>query len=245
MTASSVDRVLALRDRGEFHAAIDLAEMILDADPDDGRTWELKGLLHDRVGDFDAARRALEQATSLVPLQPLARCVLAERYARSGPTDLAEEIFLDVARTGAASPALLLRVAAELHGLGRTASAVEACRRSAALDPYAAAPLYALGYYLERAGSPPNLAEGALRKALDYAPTSSKYRVGLASFLHRHGRYDDAYETANGLTTRQIAAMGCVCCLVRLLDTFERHGDEARATHCRSRLEALGLTDAS
>ncbi|MBW3543233.1 MAG: tetratricopeptide repeat protein [Planctomycetes bacterium] len=76
----------------DFESARVLAERALHQDPNNGRMWELLGLIHHASGRPDAAQAALESASLFVPLMPAGGLALADCYHALGR----EELLLDV-----------------------------------------------------------------------------------------------------------------------------------------------------
>ena len=90
---------LELYHRGELAQTSELTEHALRKFPDDGTLWQLDGLVRRDRGDFDGARRALEMASVLIPLNSGAQCALAECYARAGQTEFARDLYRDLAKS--------------------------------------------------------------------------------------------------------------------------------------------------
>jgi len=61
---------------GDLRQAIRIIQYRLSENPEDGRAWELCGLIHYAAGHFLESLAALEQATTRVPLRPSGGSVL-------------------------------------------------------------------------------------------------------------------------------------------------------------------------
>ncbi|SFH69675.1 tetratricopeptide repeat protein [Planctomicrobium piriforme] len=231
-----VSAVSTLRSQGLCASALELAFLSLQDDGDQGRLWELAGLLHADLGDFDAARQALETASSLVPLEPEGRFTLAKCYAANGQADLAREMYWSLLEWNETPQDLLLKIASHFDCLGRPDLSVHACRKASLRDQQVARPFYEMAYYMRRCHYPPHLIESMARHAVRLDPDFQLYRVGLAVFLHSIDRNHDAYDVICDLTPRQLKSVTCACCLDQLRAVCEHCGDLPRAAACRARL---------
>ncbi|HWL09943.1 MAG TPA: hypothetical protein VNQ76_16175 [Planctomicrobium sp.] len=228
--------VATLRAQGLPSSALELATLSLDDDSDQGRLWELKGLLHADQGEVELARKALETANSLVPLQPEGRCTLAECYTLEGMTDLARDLFCSLVEWDQTQTTLLLRIASSFDRIGRADLSVHACRKASLRDPGFARPFYEMAYYMRRCQYPPHLIESMARHAVQLDPDSISYRIGLAAFLHSLNRMQDAYQVISDMTLGQLRRVTCHCCLTRLVDVCEAGNDLERTQACHERL---------
>lgn len=222
--------------RGMLAEADGLLDAALDNSPDDGDLWQIRGQIRRRQGDFGGAREALETATLLVPLNPQARCTLAECYARTGQEALAGVIYRGLARDARCPTELLPAVASGLGSLGDDSSALAACREILRRDPSRHEAHFGAAYYLRRLGHPDVAILAALTQAFELAPGVPLYRVTLASVLSRIGEHDEAYDLLRGVDPRTI---GCRCCLGRMMTVFLRVGDLARFGACRDRSQQI------
>lgn len=232
---------VTLYTEGLFDQALDLVQLQLEDTPDNGRLWELRGLIHRELGDAAAATHALETASLLVPLQSVGRCALAECYAHAGHRELARDIYRMTLADTAMPMELLLRVARGLDEVGDPVMALRACRAASHGDPDSARPYYEMSYYLQRCGDSPHLVEAAARKAISLDPERVQYRVGLASYLHQRGRPDDAYELLKHLDSSRLQEITCRCCLDRLLALFDTMQDQVRCRMCEQLLAAMDV----
>ncbi len=234
-------RLMSLVTSGRLTTGRALADTELAQSDDDGRLYQVSGLLDHTAGRFDSSRRKLETALALAPLQPVSWFGLADSYLRTGLTEDARSIYQHIA-TLPDSPVDLLRLcASRLDGLGETARALEAARRAAEVQGDNAQVVYEFGYYLARAGHPPHLVISIMEQAVALAPQAAVYRVGLAKVLAGLGYTDDALHCVRDLSARQLDQISCPCCLERLAKLFESGDDWIRAHACRVRIERLPL----
>jgi|GEM_PF-766338 len=231
--------VATLRAQGMTASALELATLSLQDDTDQGRLWELKGLLHSDQGETDDARKSLETANSLVPLHSEGRFVLAECYALQGQVDLARDLFCLLVDWPETPTELLLRIAAHFDRMGRSDLSVQACRKASVRDAGYARPYYEMAYYMRRCQYPTHLVESMARRAVHLDPDAVSYRIGLAVILHSLDRLQDAYDAVSEISPRQLQRNACQCCLTRLVDVYEFAGDRARSAICRTRLQEM------
>lgn len=229
------DRVVSLYERGQFAEAAQLALRFLDETPDDGRLLEVYGAACCNLRRFDEARPALEHASALVPLHPLAQYALATCYVLEGRHDVAGAMYEYLA-TRVRDTGVLSAVATRLGAMGRYQPALEVCLKIQDLDPGHHQAFFGVAYYLEQLGNPPEALIPSLSMAMDLAPNVLHYRVNLALVLDAAGRLAAGYEL---LATVPPERVGCPCVLRRMIDLFERAGDQGRSLTCRLRLSCL------
>jgi tetratricopeptide (TPR) repeat protein len=90
---SPLEAAAYLYEHGMYEVGLAVAQGALDEDPDNGRLWELCGLIHRVRQEFDQALHALEVASLLVPLRPVGQFALAECYGRAGHHELAQDLY--------------------------------------------------------------------------------------------------------------------------------------------------------
>lgn len=224
---------------GRLDEALTTTETALAASPDDGRLWELKGLVHRSRSECGLARAALETATLFVPLQPTARCALADCYAHAGPVRLAYEMYRSLLEADDTPPDLLLPIASGLDRVGASRLALQVCREAARREPDCPRAWHDLASYLRECGFPPRLILAAARKAVDLAPEEGRYRLGLVALLHQFGNDSEAAAVASRLRSEQIAEACCRCCLARVAEICYAAGNLALAAACRRRIKEL------
>ncbi len=229
--------------QGDVTLALSLIKNHLRSHREDGKGWELLGLIQHTRGRHHKAVSALEHASLLVPLYPATRVCLAMGYSKVGRTELSKDLLTDLITNETLSIPLLLQVAMALDALDQPASAVRACREASRRDPHHAQPYYDLGYYAARCGRPAHVTESLARKAISLDPDNVQYRVGLASLLMKQDRGADAYEVVRGFTSEQVRQIRCRCCLERIIDLFESVTDGRRVVLCRQHLSSLELRD--
>jgi len=229
------NRVVQVYDEGEYALAVNLARQYLQESPDDGRLWQICGTACWNLKDFDGALEALEEATALVPLHPLAQLALAACYVRKDKQDLACVIYEHLGEI-VASTEMLSAIATRLGAMGRYEAALRVCCKIKDLDPSHHQAFFGVAYYLSRLGNPPEALIPSLAMAMDLAPHIQHYRINLAFALSQSGRHDEAHELVKAVP---LEAVSCPCWLRRMQQIFQRVGDHGRSLVCKVRLSCL------
>jgi tetratricopeptide (TPR) repeat protein len=219
--------------------AFSLAEAALRDAEDDGRLWQLRGMIHRQRGEVEPCIDALERASLLVPINAPARMALAEAYGKVGRRKLARDLYMALFGDGTMTVELLMQTAVGLDAIDQPRLAMKACQIAAERDPERSQPYYDMGYYAARCGYPVHVVESLAGRAISHEPDRVNYRIGLASLLAKHERLDEAHAVVRSITPAQIETVCCRCCLERMAWLFEQVADFARAAECRERLERL------
>ncbi len=233
------DNILDLYEAGEFSLARELVQRDLDRNDENGRNWELLGLIEYAEHNAAETADALERASLFVPLLPAARLALANAYAEVGHEQLSRDLLVERIDDPDFSVELLLQVAAALDVLGDPTQAIRACRTAQQADPDHAQIYYDMGYYAAHAGYPANVTESLARKAISLAPENACFRVGLATMLLSADRCREAYSLVRDFAEQQVATITCTCCLRRITQLVAAEGNEPLAQTCRARLAQL------
>jgi len=243
--SGNLSRAWAAFEADAVHSALLEAKRYLHCHPDDGRGWELMGLIQHQRGRFRRAVAALERATCLVPLNPASRVCLAHSYAQIGRVALSRDLFLMLAEDESLPVDLLLQVAAGLEELQDAAGAMRICREATVREPEHAQAFYDMGYYAGLCGYPPRMTESLALKAIDLDPERVCYRIGLAGLRIQMGRNQEAYDLICSLTREQVQEICCDNCLRRVMWLWDAAGDAERVAWARTRLRELGSSDPS
>jgi tetratricopeptide (TPR) repeat protein len=224
-----------LYEEARFEEAAALAKQALDESPDNGRLWEIYGTARCQLEDFEVACDALETASVLVALHPVAQVALAACYVRANRTELACLIYRHLAVT-VTNTGLLSKVAARLGALEKHSAALKVCRRIVDLDSGHHQAIFGIAYYLRRLGFSSGTILPHLEMALKLSPDNLTYRLNLAFALFDIDCDREAHETLKPVA---LEAVSSPCCLQRMRQIFDRAGDHARALLCRVRLACV------
>lgn len=224
---------------GNLRKGMTIVQRCLDADPDDGRAWELSGLIHYSGGNFRQSVHALELASALVPLCSAGRVCLAHAYAKTDRIGLACDLMTDLIDDDSISVPLLLQVAAGFDSIDQPDLAVRTCQRVIQRDGQVAQAHYDLGFYAGRIGVPRQQIELSIRKAVELSPDVAQYRVGLAGLLLEQEQAEEACDLVADLSDAELTSLDCSCCLQRLATLYRLAADERRVVVCQRRLMDL------
>lgn len=232
-----IARAIALQKSGDGAQAMQELHAALATNGDNGRQWELLGLLAYANEDYRLALRAIETANSLVPLGASGQVVLARCYDRFGFRASARAIYGHLAEQRRGLPAELLEpVAAGLGRNGEYELALNVCRLAAERSPENAEPLLAMVQYMRRLRRPVEQVLPVLFRAHHLEPENVECRITLAWLLHEAGRSEEG-----AYLLRPVAAddSSCIRCLTLMQCIFESVGDDDGAQACQWRLTAL------
>jgi len=199
-----------------------LAERGILEDSNNGPLWQFLGMLRYRQGDYARASDAIETAGLLIPLEPAARCALAECHARAGRMVLAAEIYRQLGRDVRCPTSLLPSVASGLGGLGQHEAALAVCRKITRRNPAHHHAHFGSAFYQRKLGRPFTSIIASVSRAFELAPHVPLYRVTLAALLDHVGRREEACELLRDLNP---GAIQCRCCLRRAMTIFQQSGD--------------------
>ncbi len=220
---------LALLKARQLDQAAELAATSVCEFPDDGALWELLGVAHQRGGQHELAREALEMATLLKPLDIGARFCLAEAYAATGSHDMAVFVYRLVADDPQTPIWLLPKVASQLGELEEFGHALGVCQIIVERDVTRHEAHFGIGFYLRRLGIATERVVAAISQAFELAPEIPLYRVVLASLLRELGRNDEAYELLRFLPP---GSVNCPASLQRMMLVFQSVNDVQRLLDC-------------
>lgn len=223
---------------GELDEALALIRPALRQSPDDGRLWELCGLIHRQRNDCPPCLHALEQAMVLVPLSFTAQCALADCYVFTERHELAADLYRHLLEQVDRLPDDLLKnLSVGFESLGDNESALRVSRAAAERMPESAEHRYAAAYFMGQLGYPVSVVAEWACEAVQLAPNNAQYRIGLAGLMHASGDLDEAYRWIRELTAYELQTVPCGKCLTKLARIYGAAGDEFRKTTCQSEME--------
>lgn len=237
---SQLTAVLALYEAGLHQECLELACLELEKRPHDGKLWEVRGLAHDALGHRAESMKALETATTLVPLSLAGQCVLARCYAFVGHRELARNMYRHLFSLEPLPDRILAAVAAGLGSVGDSALALEACRRAAARELDSGQPFYGMAHYMVRLNYPLESVAAVLRRAIDVEPDRFQFRFALATACQQLGRLQEAYRVIRPVVNAErLRGIRCVHCVRRMEAIVTAAGDDELRAACRNRLAEM------
>lgn len=235
------DEVKQLIESGDMVAALARLQRNINAFPEEGRVWELCGIVLHRQREWEQATGALERASLLVPLSAPGQFALADCYCRAGHNQAAEAILVYLAGRDDLSDAMLSPLARRLSTIGRSHLALDVCREATRRDTCDDQAFFAVAYYLGRCGYPAELVANALRRALFLAPGNRRYRLALGTLLARCNELNEAYRVLASLAPCELRGLHCAVCVEALCLVYQWAGDDARLAACRQRHADLAI----
>lgn len=210
--SASAESQAASRGRTAAHL-----QQLLEHDSENGRLWELVGVLAYESNDFQLAQSAIERASALIPLSARGQLVLARCYDRSGNRESAGAIYRHISELGDLAVDLREPLAAGLGRHGELEMALNVCRQAASELPESTAPLMGMIYFMRRLGRPQELILAVALRACNLDPHNFECRITAAWLLHEAGRSQEG-----GTLLMEVDASPCPCesCRVRMERIF-------------------------
>ncbi len=230
------NRALAFFHQERSDEAITVAAVGLEQFPENGPLWQILGLAHWQQRQYEEAQAALETATCLVPLMPLAELALASLYVREGKKELAKVMYVNLARPGRCPVELLPKVASGLGHIQEYFLALQVCEKLTGENPSHHGAWFGIAFYRSRLDYPPSELIVPLSMAMDLAPHILTYRLNLACVWVDLGRYGNAYDL---LKTVSIEQINHPCWLRKMTAVFEHFEDLDRCLACIQQMENL------
>ncbi|MEM7228438.1 MAG: hypothetical protein AAF432_06450, partial [Planctomycetota bacterium] len=183
--------VSLLQGEGDFDRAAQYLNQLASVRGGNDRLRSMELALLQTQGDFDLA---MDRADRLMDDNATVadRLAFASICVRAGETDRAESVYTDLQNEAPADP-MVLRAVSDFYALtGRLERGATLLESLPGTDAERSA---ALGLYYQRHHRD-DLAEPALRRALDAAPDQAEIRAAMAFAALRAGRYDEARDHA-------------------------------------------------
>lgn len=212
--------------QGEFAAARDLLAPLAAQDADPG-VLATYGAAQLRLGDSDAATRALQRAVSLAPDQAELRNQLAVSLATGGDTAGAEAVLAQAAQVDGdqiESTYLLALLRLQQQDWRGALAAAQALRDRQPENPLGQQLIGAV----QLAAGEPTLARQAFESALAIAPTFLPAVESLAQMALAQGDVADAQRLYQSLLDHDPANQDALAALASLYLTGNRPGDAQR-----------------
>ncbi len=221
-------------DQQLFCQAMHVARLGLAEFPEDPRLWQVLGTSLWCVSDVEQAQDALETASCLAPLGPLARFTLGLVYARLGKNDLARTVFEYLVEPDRCPTGMLHKLAAACGQIEEHELALQACETLAQRNPAHHGAHFGIAYYKTRLGHPLEEVMIPLSLAMDLAPGLLSYRMNLVFVWTEMGEYGKAYDLLADVPVQQIFHP---CWLRKMIIVFDHFDDLDRLSEALLQLE--------
>jgi tetratricopeptide (TPR) repeat protein len=176
---------------GRARDAFEVAEIMIQNNPEMGAAWYLRGVAQFRLGRIEAALEDYRRAQQLDPRGVWVHVAVAEAYAQSGRLD---EALIEIRKALAEQPRdpwALQHEGSILLAMNRMREAMLSVRRGLDQDPNSADLRHLLGRVLLRLGNQAQ-ALAAFETAAQLAPAMPEPTLDLAELLLSLGKRDDA-----------------------------------------------------
>ncbi|MFK7778600.1 MAG: hypothetical protein QM501_10900 [Gimesia sp.] len=242
-TQNTLPKAIELFRQGMHYQSLQQISQILKLHPDEGKAWELKGLIEDTLSCQHMSIRSLETATTLIPISASGQYVLAKNYLIIGKRSLAKSIFSILLQRTDIPEKLLPAISSYLGQYPDMAHiALEACRKAVQLNPENGESWLGTAYFMGKVGHPKKHIANVLRKAVSLDPENHYYRLALGNLLEQTGQVDEAYLVIKGIRNSDLSKIPCSECLTKLITIFSLAEDNSRRKICLEKLKQLQMS---
>ena len=187
---------------GRARDAFDVAEIMINANPDQGAAWYLRGLAQFRMGRVEAALEDYRRAQQLDPRAIWVHVALAEVYVQAGKLDEALSEIRKALVMQPRDPWALLHEGNVLLAMNRTREAMLATRRGLDQDPNSADLRHLLGRIWLKLGNQAEAAN-AFEQAMRLAPAMAEPVLDLAELRINSGQTIELRDALARLLARE------------------------------------------
>lgn len=240
----TLQKAIGLFRQGLHYQSLDWISQLLESQPEEGKAWELKGLIEDALHWHHLSIHSLETATTLIPISASGQYVLAKNYMEIGKHSLAKSVFSILLKRNDLPEQLFPALSSYLGQYpDLTHLALEVCRKAAQRDPESGETWFGMAYFMGKLGYPREHIAGVLRKAVMIDPEHRHYRIALATLLEQTGKVQDAYLVVKEIKLSALTEIHCSKCLQKLVTIFSLANDRTRHNICLKKLNQLQLTE--
>jgi tetratricopeptide (TPR) repeat protein len=186
---------------GRARDAFDIAEIMINANPEQGVAWYLRGLVQFRMGRVEAALEDYRRAQQLEPRAVWVHIALAEVFTQAGNLDEALKEIRKALADQPRDPWALFHEGTVLLAMNRTREAMMATRRGLDQDPNSPDLRHLLGRVWLKIGNQAEAAN-AFQHAIRIAPAMADPVIDLAELLTSMARRDEARAALTTLLAR-------------------------------------------
>ena len=187
---------------GRARDAFDIAEIMINANPEQGVAWYLRGLAQFRMGRVEAALEDYRRAQQLDPRAIWVHIALAEVFMQSGNLEEALKEIRKALADQPRDPWALFHEGNVLLAMNRTREAMLATRRGLDQDPNSADLRHLLGRVWLKLGNQAEAAN-AFQQAMRLAPAMAEPVLDLAELQISTGKIAEARDALMRLLARE------------------------------------------
>ncbi len=187
---------------GRARDAFEVAEVIIQTNPDVGAAWYLRGTAQFRLGRVEAALEDYRRAQQLDPRAIWVHVALAEVFTQAGNLDEALREIRKALADQPRDPWALLHEGNVLLGMNRAREAMLATRRGLDQDPNSADLRHLLGRVWLKLGNQAEAAN-AFQQAIRLAPAMAEPVLDLAELQINTGKTTEARDALTALLARE------------------------------------------
>ena len=187
---------------GRARDAFEVAEVIIQTNPDFGAAWYLRGTAQFRLGRVEAALEDYRRAQQLDPRAIWVHVALAEVFTQAGNLDEALREIRKALADQPRDPWALLHEGNVLLGMNRAREAMLATRRGLDQDPNSADLRHLLGRVWLKLGNQAEAAN-AFQQAIRLAPAMAEPVLDLAELQINTGKTTEARDALTALLARE------------------------------------------
>ncbi|MBB74562.1 MAG: hypothetical protein CMJ75_08620 [Planctomycetaceae bacterium] len=235
--SATCERASLLLEQEEFSLVLRMLHDAKEQLYDNGAAWQLRGLAHFALGDYEQALQALEHASMLIPLSAVAQCRLAACYLFVRRAKVAAVIYLHLAELEMLSEELVECIADGLARVREDQAALNFCLDHLRQFRGNHRLLISVAEVTRRLGFDSDEVLPFAYQAHRLQPENVSYRILFVQLLVDAGRVREA---GNALAAVELDRLQCVASLQRLRLLFKRIDDEAGVEHCQARLTQIG-----
>ena len=232
-----LDHIDQLRVLGSFAEALRHLNTLTTEVEDNGRAWELMGLVHFELANYQQSLDALERASLLVPLSVEAQCRLAECYMTSRRREVAAVIYAHLATLDVGLEELAELIGIGLKKIGQFDLALGFCLHHLGRFSSNHKLLFIVTESMRRLEYDNDVITPIACQVYRLQPDNVTYRVRFARHLLVARRNSEA---VNLLQSVDLNALQCIPSLQRLRMLFEQLGEHDSSQICRARLQQIG-----
>lgn len=224
------ERARCLFQRGYTQPALDVVEVQLNENPEDGELLFLKAsILHSEARWRDALD-AIEVAACMIPLPISGQLVLADCYSHLGKHDLALTAYEHLLELSPLPVEYYAGLYAGFKRAGKLEQALACCRKAIEIDPENDEAYFGLAHCMSDLAFAPRQITSILRKTVELAPEKAQYRMSLVIQLMLTKRLNEAYGILCQGEPDILEKVSCKCVTRHLMNLCAWAGDERRCS---------------